>query len=53
MKPKEGKDCIVTECPQCTLGKCDLSKLDINNNWYTDPNKCTHYKWKTQRKGQK
>jgi len=53
MKTKEGEPCTVTDCPRWQVGKCELSKLDSNSKWHTNPNKCTHYKWRTLRKGEK
>jgi hypothetical protein len=41
-------ECDIIDCPKREVisGECELSLLDKKNDWYTEPGKCTHYKWR-------
>ena len=47
------KECNIVNCPQNNNFVCELSQLGKNHKFYTNPDKCAHYKWKNLKKGEK
>ena len=42
--------CDIYDCPRNEGGECELSGLGADHPDYTEPSRCTHYKFKKRKK---